>query len=103
MNHKILPVAAMLLLFGLTSTRAADEKIKESPYYPLKVGTKWHYKAGGNPIVIQVAKHEKVGDVMCALLETSKEGQVVASEHITIKDDGVYRVTIRLPYLTAPT
>ncbi len=42
---------------------------------------------------MRVAKHEKVGDVACALVETVRDGNVVAREHIAATDDGVYRYT----------
>jgi len=91
---RIISSLTLLLLLGLVSARAADDTVLETPYYPLKVGSKWTYKVGGSAFTIEVAKHEKVGDVMCALLETSKDGQVVTSEHVGVKTDGVYRYTI---------
>src|SRR5262245_57375242 len=71
----------------------AQEKIAESPYYPLKVGTAWHYRAGDKKTIVRVVKHEKVGDTLCALLETERDGTVGAREHIGVKEDGIYRFT----------
>jgi hypothetical protein len=62
-----------------------------SPYYPLKVGTQWHYRVGSTHVVMRVAKHEKVGDVMCALIETSVDGKQIATEHISAGADGIFR------------
>lgn len=87
--------AAALVFLGLVARLPAEDKVKESPYYPLKVGTKWHYQitAGGQQksATVTVVKHEKVGKVMCALLETSRDGKVVAKENIAPGDDGIYR------------
>jgi len=94
MNRVVTPLAGLLIVLGLSRAPAADEKIKESPYYPLKIGTKWHYRVGANSFVMHVAKHEKVDGTVCALLETSRDGQVLTNEQIGIKDDGIYRFSI---------
>jgi hypothetical protein len=70
---------------------AAQDKLKETPFYPLQVGNTWHYRAGDNRFTVLVAWHEKVGDTLCALLETRRDGKVVGSEHLAVGDDGVYR------------
>jgi hypothetical protein len=70
---------------------AAQDKLKETPYYPLKVGTTWHYRAGDRKFTIRVVRHEKVGETLCALLETQRDGKVVGSEHLAVAADGVYR------------
>jgi hypothetical protein len=79
------------LAFVVVGVLAAQEKLKETPYYPLQVGTAWHYRTGDSKFTVRVARHEKVGDTLCALLETSRNGKVVGSEHLAIADDGVYR------------
>jgi hypothetical protein len=85
---------ACSLLMIAAGTLLAEDKPGESPYYPLRTGTTWHYKVGDNKLVIRVAKQEKVGDVPCALLEASRDGKVVGSEHLAVTADGVYRHTI---------
>jgi hypothetical protein len=64
-----------------------------SPYYPLKIGTQWEYQVGPTVVSMRVVKHEKVGDAMCALIETYVDGNrvPVASEHISAGPDGVFR------------
>lgn len=94
MNRAAVPLATLLILAGLIATRAADDPVMVTPYYPLKVGTRWQYKVGANSLAVKVVKHEKIGDVTCALLETSRDDQVLAAEHIGVKADGVYRYTI---------
>lgn len=76
---------------------AAQDKIKETPYYPLKVGTTWHYRAGDSKFVVHVVRHEKVGGTRCALLETIRDGEVVGSEHLAVADNGVYRHDLTSP------
>ncbi|HTU17934.1 MAG TPA: hypothetical protein VMG10_07705 [Gemmataceae bacterium] len=68
--------------------------LKETPFYPLQVGATWHYRAGESKFTIRVVKHEKVGDTVCALLGTRRDGKVVGSEHLAIAADGVYRHTL---------
>jgi hypothetical protein len=79
------------LLLVAAGSLAARQKLAETPYYPLQVGTTWHYKAGDRKLTIRVASHEKVGDVLCARLEVTRDGKVVASEHLSVTAEGVYR------------
>jgi hypothetical protein len=79
------------VLFGSAAALAARDDLAERPYYPLQVGTTWHYKAGDREFTIRVAKHERVGDTLCALLEVTRDGKVTASEHLAVSIDGVYR------------
>lgn len=88
MKLGIVPLAGLLLFLNLAG--AADDKVKDSTYFPLKIGTKRHYRVGATKLILQVAKHEKVGDVMCALIETLKDGNIVTTEHVAVKDDGVF-------------
>jgi len=92
MKLGILSVAGLFLVLNLAG--AADDQLKDSTYFPLKIGTKWHYRIGATKLTLQVAKHEKVGDMTCALIESLKDGNIVATEHVAVKDDGVYRYTL---------
>ncbi len=61
-------------------------------YYPLKLGSKWTYKAGDKTIVLHLKEFEDVDGVKCAVMETSTEGQGKKfTEHVAVKKDGVYR------------
>jgi hypothetical protein len=71
---------------------AAVETLKDSPYYPLQVGNTWHYRLGDNRYVMRVAKHEKVGDYMCARVEMLIDDKPTAHEHIAVTADGIVRV-----------
>lgn len=83
--------------FVAAAELAAQDRLRETAYYPLKVGTAWHYRAGESKFTIRVARHEKVGDVLCALLETIRDGKVVGSEHLAVTGDGVYRHGLTSP------
>jgi hypothetical protein len=85
-----LTCTSALLVLVLACPLPGQEAVKESPYYPLKKGTSWTYKVMGNPITMQVTAHEKDG----AKIETLVNGKSVASEHVVVKDDGLYRTTI---------
>ncbi|HTU91042.1 MAG TPA: hypothetical protein VMF69_13265 [Gemmataceae bacterium] len=85
------------LLYSAAAELPAQDKLKETPYYPLQVGATWHYRAGDSKFTIRVARHEKVGDALCALLETIRDGKVVGSEHVSVAADGVYRHDLTYP------
>lgn len=62
--------------------------------YPLGVGREWTFWAGPLEIIERVARHEKVGDELCARIETEFNGKVVSFEHVAVRPDGVYRVAV---------
>ncbi len=85
--------AYVVLALALGAPAAgADESMPQTSWMPLKVGTAWHYRAGDAKILLRIAAHEKVGDVVCARLETVREGKVIGSEHLRVSSDGLYRV-----------
>ena len=71
---------------------AGTEALKETPYYPLQVGNRWDYRLGDNRYSMRVAKHEKVGNYMCARVEMMVDDKVTAHEHIAVTSEGVVRV-----------
>ena len=80
-----------LMFVAAAFARGADDKPKETPYYPLKLGTTWSYKAGDVTITSKVAKWEEMADQQCARIEASAGGKLAAVEHVAVKEDGVYR------------
>jgi len=87
--------AALVILGAPIAWVRADDKVGDSPYYPLKVGNAWTYNGPGNTkLVNKVVGHEKIGDVMCAKIETQVDGKAVAFEHIGVTADGVYRYSL---------
>jgi hypothetical protein len=81
-------------LAGWSPQGAAGEKAAPD-YFPLKVGTKWHYRAevGGKMLQVtnRIAKIEKIDGKPVALLETVLGGQVTATEHLRATPKGVFR------------
>jgi hypothetical protein len=68
-----------------------EKKDPGSKYYPLKPGTQWTYQIGTVQVTMKVAKIETYEGVLCGLVESSVEGKVVSTEHISSDDKGVYR------------
>src|SRR5436309_8666713 len=72
-------------------------KAKAPPnYYPLKVGSKWHYQVEvGNGqkavIVNQIAKIENIDGKDLARLETVVQGNIQATEHLSSNGQGIFR------------
>jgi hypothetical protein len=89
------PLRHGLLVFPLLLVAsvelAAQDKLKETPCYPLQVGTVWHYRAGEGKFTIHVVKQEKVGDSLCALLEARRDGKAIGAEHLAVAAGGIYR------------
>jgi hypothetical protein len=71
--------------------RAAD---KNGAIYPLQVGNRWTYLSGELEIVEEVTGIETVGKEECARVETQVNGRVVTHELITVRADGIYRVSV---------
>jgi hypothetical protein len=79
------------LLLCLTAPAWSDDSVPSSEYYPLKRGSAWLYKVNDQKITVAVVKYEKIGNVLCARVETSASGTVLASEYIAVGEDGLYR------------
>lgn len=79
-------------------------KAEEAPLYPLTIGSKWTYTVSGKmfDIVITAARKEKIGDVECTVLESTRDGKVVASEHVAIVGDAVTRYRFSKFEITPP-
>lgn len=84
-----------------TESGRAQEKWKDTPYYPLKVGTRWVYRAGARTVVARVTKHEEVGGVPCACIEAG-EGDESQVEYLAVREDGVYRYKVNGQELQPP-
>src|SRR5262245_15783289 len=80
----------LLVLIVVLPTMAQDA---DKPLYPLEVGTKWTYQVAKqtDSFVMTAAKAEKVGEQDCVKLEARLKGQVVATEHVAVLKDGIYR------------
>jgi hypothetical protein len=74
----------------------------DNPYFPLKVGTTWEYAAVGKKVTVTVKSHEDVpGSGKCAVLETDAAGGKL-TEHLSVKNDGIYRVRANGKDITPP-
>jgi hypothetical protein len=102
MKLTIVPIAGLMLLVALADAPAADDKVKESPFYPMKIGTKWHYQIAMNKFVMQVKKHEKIGDATYAVLEASADGKALNTEYFGVRSDGIYRFSMQGKKLDKP-
>jgi hypothetical protein len=100
----ILLSVAMALVGGASLFAADDETTPD--YYPLKVGTKWHYElnANGNKMTVinAIAKVEDIDGKSLSRLETTIDDQVKATEHLTVTDKGVFRHRIKGIAITPP-
>jgi hypothetical protein len=92
-NARYLMLVALVVLSAATVGRA-DDTLRECSVYPLAVGTEWVYAMGPVEMLERVTAHEMVGEELCAKLETVYNGKVIAFEHITVREDGVYRVSV---------
>ena len=91
-SRACLPLSAMIAALVLASASVrGQEKLPENPYFPLKEGTEWTYAVGDKKVTLRVSKSEVVNKIPCVVLETQREGLAI-TEHVTIKQDGVYRV-----------
>jgi hypothetical protein len=80
------------------------KEIQGARYYPLKEGAAWVYRHnGGPPYTQRVAGQEKIGDQLCALIETvHDDGEVTFREHIGVTPDGVFRYTAKGKEINPP-
>src|SRR5438046_920099 len=85
----VLALSPLLWLVVTPGHSADDVKLaRTSAYFPLEVGTTWHYRAGDGRFKVTVAKHEKVGDVVAAKLETySDKDKLLSDEHVAVVED----------------
>jgi len=85
-------LSGVSLVLVLTASALADDAPKDSPYYPMRDGTTWTYKAGDSKFALKVVKHETVQTSNCARIETIQDGKTIASEDVFLKDGSVYRL-----------
>jgi hypothetical protein len=85
---------ALPLLLALAAPAPAQEKLAQTPYFPLAVGSAWTYKAGDGRFTVRVARHEKVGPVLTARLEVVADKKVVAFENVGVTPGAVVRYAL---------
>jgi hypothetical protein len=100
-----------LLLLAVPSGRG-QQKANES-FYPLKIGSKWHYKSGEEKVVVQVAKSEvlereimkdnkKVKEKVAGFTLKIVSGGRELTEQVAVLPDGVYRFSTAGKEITPP-
>jgi hypothetical protein len=102
-------LAVLLCLADLPSFHAQEKKdekkdekkedkekalLEKCEYYPLRVGNVWKYKLGDSHFDMKVDRYEKVGEVLCARVNTLVDGRVIEFEHLAVTPDGIYRHSI---------
>ena len=92
----LLACAAPLLPAG--DKKPDEKKGTERPapnYYPVQEGAAWHFNvtANGNEakVVNRIAKIEKIDGVALGRLEAVVNDKIVATEHVSQTDKGVFR------------
>ena len=83
--------AALFLTAGVALAQPPAPTAATSEYYPLKPKSKWVYKSNEQTIEIEVVGPEKDG----IKLDTKVNGKTVASEVMEVKQDGVYRASVK--------
>jgi hypothetical protein len=86
-----LTTCALIALIG-----AADEPVVPDSgvgQIPLTLGNRWIYRVVGQDerLTITAASWEKVGDIYCLRLDGRFQGRVIATEHVAMGKDGLYR------------
>jgi|GEM_PF-6873839 len=75
-------------LFAASIVSAAE------PGFPGKVGTRWVYGAGKAEVIEEIVAIEEINDESCLKIETRIGETPLSFEHIAVRADGLYRVTI---------
>ncbi len=69
-------------------------RVADSPYYPLQVGTRWEYREAKESFAVVISKHEIIGGIPCAVVQTERGGRRMASEHVYATEAGVFRQAV---------
>src|SRR5262245_36497111 len=102
MAVRTVPLLALLLLGCAGPRRPEPVEVRDSPWYPLRVGMRWVYRGPGKPLTRRVVRRERVGEYPCALIETRRGNQLVLREHVFTQPDGVYLAAVDGQRVTPP-
>src|SRR5947209_1132463 len=103
-------IAHVVLLALLTGCQPAGRMtgsaklgpVRDSPYYPLQVGSTWVFRGPDHQRTMRVARHEQVDGVPCAVVETLRDDEVIEVNHLNARADGVYCLVADGQKLSAP-
>jgi hypothetical protein len=102
MPLRTVPLLALLLLGCAGARRPEPVEVRDSPWYPLRVGMHWVYRGAGLPLARRVVRHERVGEFDCALIESRRGNKPFLLEHVCTRPDGVYLVAVDGNRITPP-
>jgi hypothetical protein len=88
-------VGAVAVLVGGAAIAQPPAAAPATDLFPLKAKSVWVYKVSDKTVEVKVAGTEKFGTDDCTKLDTYVDGKVQASELVTVKADGVYRVKVK--------
>jgi len=85
---------SIAILLCAVGAECVAEEIKGPELFPLALGKRWtyHIKGQENPLVIMVSAVEKIGEFRCFKLEGWQRGALVATEHLSVRPDGIFRM-----------
>jgi hypothetical protein len=102
MPPRRLACLCLLAALGCSPSPTPPVEVRDSEYYPLKLGAVWTYRGPDHTRTIRVAKHEVIDGTPCALVETLRDGEVVTAEHVYATAEGVFGLTSKGEKLPAP-
>lgn len=91
---RVLISVGLLVAISYVPASAQDE-FKGPELFPLANFNTWTYRVDGQDDRLHVTSFqvlEKIGDFRCYRFEGRMRNQTIASEHISVRKDGVYRV-----------
>lgn len=88
-------LALLVVMTNQSRMIAADDETHPD-YYPLKAGTKWHYRmlhpdGSIGTFVSQVAKIDHINNLPLSRREAKMQGALMATEHLISEKNGVFR------------
>ncbi len=102
MYTRFFPPLALLLLGCRGTPPAEAPRVEDSPYYPLKVGANWVYRAGKHRMTREVVRHELIGKIACARVESKRDGKLWLTEHVHATTEGVFLLALESKPLATP-
>lgn len=86
--------ATMILLAAPVNQASAQDEFKGTELFPMSVFSRWTYRVQGQDdrLVVMAAAIEKIGEYRCYRFEGRLRNQLVASEQLSLRKDGVFRM-----------
>lgn len=91
-KQKVLFSAFLALIVALFSD--VGVAFAEEPFMPTAVGTRWLYSSGTVAVEERILSVDDVDGEKCLRVGTFVNSMPLAYEHIAVRKDGLYRVTI---------